>query len=788
MKIAIVGYNLFGIGGTSRSNINLISELLNVESVEIVYYNTKRFTSSDISMFNKENQSLTDRLDFHHFSELLDDEPCDTYILTRENLFSLSKIIKPAFPKALIIGEVHAPVALIDSELDLSKESIDIYRVATEICKRDFSRKIGEYQGKIVVFPVSIRHIEYNINQEFQSRPSKTLFIYSRFDEIQKDISYAIRLLDYLVNYVGDKDFKLYLKGNGQGEVLYNNLKNYYHVSNNLFINEEIPEDATYLSTSRYETFGYSISEAFASGRNVLLYAGDDGVLNEIYGGFKTFGWLTKNIEDDAQAVVNFCNRQFTQEEFRHDIFKALDYSIKENYGRKFIETLIEGHSVLTYQGSITPADAYNTIYISDSSTRPGVVSQINDYLLKRIPIYRKILVNGKAVGKINRYLKRQSQMLDFGLNVREDFVFVESFHGKSFAGDPKYIALALKEQFPELNIYVSSVNQLVDIEVLGQGLYPVRLGSALYFRKFQQSKYVITNGNALDRGGKQDGQIFIQTWHGFPLKKMVNDLENDAQRREESEAFLPRMLKWDYLLSSSSFNTTLLSSSFRLEKNTELQILEYGCPRNDYLIRNKNNSQEFLRLHEKYFNRPYKGKIYVLFCPTWRKNAREETTELDLAALASELPENYEIIVKLHPKEGKLRSKYSGLHPRIHCFYNELVDIQELYLLSSVLITDFSSAMFDFAHLHRKILILQEDAEMYSKEIGWYFDTEELIDIKGQNYSEEELLEEILKPVDGFYNKLIINELMNQDHVTSTEEVISEIICKKNEVLTCQS
>lgn len=70
-------------------------------------------------------------------------------------------------------------------------------------------------------------------------------------------------------------------------------------------------------------------------------------------------------------------------------------------------------------------------------------------------------------------------------------------------------------------------------------------------------------------------------------------------------------------------------------------------------------------------------------------KDKREHLTSIDLKKLLSHLPQEYEIIIKLHPNEGMLRSKYNNLDARIHCFYNEFVDIQELYILCESMITD---------------------------------------------------------------------------------------------------
>ena len=102
----------------------------------------------------------------------------------------------------------------------------------------------------------------------------------------------------------------------------------------------------------------------------------------------------------------------------------------------------------------------------------------------------------------------------------------------------------------------------------------------------------MFVNGNTLDRLYKHNNQVLIQTWHGLPLKRMVSDLSDIQERNEQVSAFLPRMQKWDYLLSSSSINTMLFKSAFLTDNNKTLKVLEYGAPRNEYLL-NSNNEEK---------------------------------------------------------------------------------------------------------------------------------------------------------------------------------------------------
>ena len=129
---------------------------------------------------------------------------------------------------------------------------------------------------------------------------------------------------------------------------------------------------------------------------------------------------------------------------------------------------------------------------------------------------------------------------------------------------------------------------------------------------------------------------------------------------------------------------------------------------------------EEWRRLQRKYLFKEDTRKKYILYCPTWRNQKRSQVTSIDLKQLLGYLPNEYEIIVKLHPNESSLRPQYNNLDKRIHCFYNEFVDIQELYILSDIMITDYSSTIFDFAHLNKPILLLQEDTEDYKNSIGF--------------------------------------------------------------------
>lgn len=783
-SVAILGFNIFSAGGTTRSNLNNIHDFLKA-GYQVHYYNFREFSHLDQIKLTREHKFL-EHANFHEVKDIKDSLEGDIVFITRESFFPLAKYIRYSYPEKSVIGELHAPLALTDkAELAPNLQYFNFVRVATKSIQDIIRRDYGF--DRTYVQTVSLSHLKIKHDPNFKSSRrdvygNANFLVNSRFDQV-KDIPYSIKLMDRLVNQMGRKDFRFFVNGYGPGQTMLKNLIDYYDLKDYVFMNERQPDNYMYLSTSRVETLGYSIAEEFNKGHSVVAYAGDDGVVRENYQNFQNCLWITKNIADDAQQVIQFADQENSYEGYKANLKRLSE--ISENYVQYFEENIAVSNDAAmpSKQPNLERMlDKIETTSLADELTKYRKIY----YKMKKMPVIGRIVSNAglksMAMKLLSAVTGRGSQKADTDNPIDSNKFFVESFHGTNFSGDPKYLALGIKEKIPNAEIYVSCENQLVETVVSNYGFRPVKVGTLNYLQTFKKCKYVFINGNSLDKVGKQPGQIFVQTWHGFPMKKMVNDLENNKQRREESTAFAPRMLKWNYLLTSSAFNTKLLTSAFALKKNHELKILEDGTPKNAYLLKNKVNSREKANIYQKYFNKPYDPKQKViLFCPTWRKDDRESVSGLDLRQVIAQLPDNYEMIVKLHPLEGALREYYKDLDPRIHCFYNELVDIQELYLLADVLISDYSSAMFDYANLDKPIIVMQEDEEKYKKNIGWYFDIEDECHLIGRKYTADELASEILHDietkVDTEYDQLIKEKLLTNENPNATSKILDKIL-----------
>ncbi len=285
------------------------------------------------------------------------------------------------------------------------------------------------------------------------------------------------------------------------------------------------------------------------------------------------------------------------------------------------------------------------------------------------------------------------------------DFRFVWVFH------EPEK-----REQFPELE----------RAEVVSKF-------SGDYFRYCARAKIIVTNSNLDYRIRKKNGQIFMQTWHGTPLKRLRCDIQAESGNVNNT-LYEIRMkndmdvVRYDYFLSPSAFATEKFASAFNMKQlGIENILVETGYPRNDILI---DHSEEQLAKIRQGLGIP-EGKKIILYAPTFRDNEHDGAgytyrTHLDFDRLRSRLGEDYAVLFRAHYFVANSFdfSRYEGF------VYDasRLDDIRDLFLIADLLITDYSSVFFDYANLRRPILFYMYDLEAYGQDIrGFYFDLSEL-------------------------------------------------------------
>ncbi|MET7692466.1 bifunctional glycosyltransferase family 2 protein/CDP-glycerol:glycerophosphate glycerophosphotransferase [Streptomyces sp. NPDC005483] len=243
-----------------------------------------------------------------------------------------------------------------------------------------------------------------------------------------------------------------------------------------------------------------------------------------------------------------------------------------------------------------------------------------------------------------------------------------------------------------------------------------IRPGTAAYWTALARSKYLVNNTDFDRLLVKRTGQILVQTQHGTPLKHMGLDLQERpaAAGDLDFEAMLRGVDQWDYLLSANRHTTLTWERVYPGGYTT----LPYGQPRNDVFQRA--TSEDVRRLRES-LGIPA-GSVAILYAPTYRDHRRTQRAGLDLARLLRRLGPRFVVLARAHHRHGgPLVSPATGRvidvtdHP----------SVESLCLASDVLVTDYSSLMFDYAGLDRPIVIhtSADDRAAYEAARGTYFD-----------------------------------------------------------------
>jgi CDP-glycerol glycerophosphotransferase len=258
---------------------------------------------------------------------------------------------------------------------------------------------------------------------------------------------------------------------------------------------------------------------------------------------------------------------------------------------------------------------------------------------------------------------------------------------------------------------------------------------------------------------------IYVQTWHGTPLKRLAADMDEvhmpGTDTANYKRNFLEEASKWDYLISPNAYSSEIFRRAFNFNK----KMIESGYPRNDFLI-NANNETTVAQIKKK-CGVPADKKV-ILYAPTWRDNEfygrgrYKFDIQMDLKKMKAELGHDYVIILRMHYliAGNTDLSDYKGFVFDLSAHE----DIRELYLIADMLITDYSSVFFDYANLRRPMFFYVYDIEDYRDNLrGFYFDFElkapgPLVKTTDQMINEIKAVErngfQISAEVEDFYNK----------------------------------
>lgn len=409
--------------------------------------------------------------------------------------------------------------------------------------------------------------------------------------------------------------------------------------------------------------------------------------------------------------------------------------------------------------------------------------------IAKKNLIFRKLIRNSLYIYRYVRYKAR-----GLGEKVDEHTILFSTFNGKSYSDSPKaiYKYLMKSDRYKEYK-FIWAFKEPDKYKYLegNNNTKVIKQGTKEYEQYLAKAKYWVFNYRAADHQYPKRNQVFVQCWHGTPLKRLGYDLDNPDNvlntKKEIRYKYKTDAKKFKYLLSPSKFATEKFISAWNLkEVKKENCIIEAGYPRNDFLF--NYTDKDINRIKEELGVNKTDKKI-ILYAPTWRDNQHKSgvgytyKTEVDFDMLQKELGQDYLILFRAHylvANEFDFE-KYKGFIYDV----SKIDDINELYVISDILITDYSSVFFDYANLKRPIIYYMYDLEKYKDNMrGFYIDLNELPGniVK----TEEDLVKEIKNVNSDFkYDEKykIFNEKYNYlDDGNASERVTEKII--KGEII----
>lgn len=304
-------------------------------------------------------------------------------------------------------------------------------------------------------------------------------------------------------------------------------------------------------------------------------------------------------------------------------------------------------------------------------------------------------------------------------LPVNKTKVVLTNFNGKGYGDNPKYIAEELIVSGLPLDL-VWLVSTIEDRSIPPQ-IRKVKIGSIRSIYELVTAKVWIDNNRKSYDVRKRKQQFYIQTWHGFiMLKKIEKDAIDKLSSIYVKNAINDsRMI--DLCISNSTFFTRFLRESFWYTG----EILECGLPKSDVLLNPGVNAYE--AVVRKYGIRD--GDRLVLFAPTFRNSKSASSFMLNFDAISDNMAAKFSgehtIMLRLHPAMSDVELN-TDEHKRV-VNVSDYSDIQLLVKAADILITDYSSLMFEFGILEKPVFLYFTDFDDYQSERGVYFDLHEL-------------------------------------------------------------
>lgn len=351
-----------------------------------------------------------------------------------------------------------------------------------------------------------------------------------------------------------------------------------------------------------------------------------------------------------------------------------------------------------------------------------GKIKHILDYIKKTV----KNLKNPywKAKGNYIKYYER--------LPIQENVILFESQKGTQNSGNIFYLMkyISLSEKYRNFKLYLSAWgryrNKFTKL-LNGYGIKNINIvtySSDEYVRLLAGAKYLINDVALPPYYIKKKGQVYLNTWHGTPLKTLGRKIQNsDIAIGNAQKNFLVS----DYLLYPNEYTRDIMLRDYMVENLSSNYYVMGGYPRNEIFFDDeaRQKVRDEMKLNDK--------RVYA-YMPTWRGTlgqvgSNKERTYLlfFFSELDKKLTDDEVLYINLHPVAIHANDNVAIKGLKHIRQFPEKYETYDFLNIADVLITDYSSVFFDFACTRKKIVLFPYDKEEYLKDRGMYFDMNKL-------------------------------------------------------------
>lgn len=386
-----------------------------------------------------------------------------------------------------------------------------------------------------------------------------------------------------------------------------------------------------------------------------------------------------------------------------------------------------------------------------------------------------------KKIKKINKQYFEKCLYVKYYLKykIEDNFILLESQQGREINGNVYYILKELSENkiYCSYKLFLTVLKnnkEKIKSFLDDKGIYNVKLleiNTKEYFKIISKAKYIINDNTFLPFFIKKKGQVYLNTWHGTPLKSLGKNIKNDMHNIGNSQK---NFLMSDYLLYPNVYTKNHMIEDYMIKNlGCDINIIINGYPRNSIFFDEKQR-----KIVKKEMN--LEKKQVIAYMPTWRGTVQKQINKKQniadiLSELDNKLKPNQILYVNLHPIEKATVNydDYKNIKP-----FPSNYETYEFLNIADILITDYSSVFFDFANTKNKIILFPYDKEEYLSDRGLYMQLEELpFPII---YNINELVEEINTNKKYNDNKFR-SEFCKFDNINATKQICEKVILNKN-------